>query len=262
MRNEDLTQLLTNNPGLKELLLNRCFQISQLPDHPGLNFLSLTKMSLVAIKGEYPALTSLQFEDCPDLNEIVLTNAPIQRLTAKNCPGLKSLQLNDCQQIRNEDLAQLLTNNPGLNKLILNRCSQISQLPDHPGLNFLSLTKMSLVAIKGEYPALTSLQFEDCPHLNEIVLTNAPIQRLTAKNCPGLKSLQLNDCQQIRNEDLAQLLTNNPDLKQLLLNCCSQITQLPDHPGLNFISLTKTPLVAIKGEYPALTTFTVKIAGI
>ena len=170
MKNEDIARVLANNPNLKELLLNRCYQISQLPDHTGLNFLSLTKMSLVAIKGEYLALTRLQFEDCPDLNEIVLTNAPIQRLTAKNCPGLKSLQLNDCQQIRNEDLDQLLTNNPGLNKLILNRCFQISQLPMHPGLSFLSLTEAPLVAIKGEYPDLTNLQFEDCPHLNEIAL--------------------------------------------------------------------------------------------
>ena len=94
MRSEDLAQLLANNPGLQELILENCSQISKLPDHPSLHVVSLTSLPLAAVKGNYPALRALHCEGCGRLNEIALPTAPIAQLTAKNCSGLNSLKGN------------------------------------------------------------------------------------------------------------------------------------------------------------------------
>ena len=139
--------------------------------------LSIQANKLIELKINGPSPLSIQTLIAPSLEILHCSNLADTR-SLVGLATLKKLRLNNCQQMRNEDLTQLLTNNPGLKELILNRCSQISQFPDHPGLNFLSLTKIPLVAIKGKYPALTSLHCEGCGHLNEITLPNAPIERL------------------------------------------------------------------------------------
>ncbi|KAG6679469.1 hypothetical protein I3842_14G132900 [Carya illinoinensis] len=249
MSNSCIEQLWTGSmvlPNLKELDLNSCENLIEIPDLSGA-----------------PNLEQIGFLYCKSLCKVhpsikVLKQLQVLRMSGTRTkqlwkglvvlPNLKELDLNSCENlIEIPDLSEA----PNLEKIDFSGCRSLCKV--HPSIKVLKQLqelRMSNTRIKQlwkglvVFPNLKELDLNSCENLIEIPdLSGAPnLEQIGFLYCRSLckvhpsikvlKQLQVLRMSGTRTKQLWKGLVVLPNLKELYLNSCENLIEIPDLSGV------------------------------
>ena len=176
-------------------------------------------------------LTSIKYDKCKKLEEVGISSKKIERLTFRNCKGLRDikakigeLQLDGCDKVENLTLSNPNNKSRKLDKLTIknckystefkgilkakqvtiSNCSKLERLARLNGAQDVNISKCPLVrGVSCSGGSLTKLSIRDCLNLEQIDCSNNVLTSLDLSGLPNLKELYCSD-NQLTNLDLSK----------------------------------------------------------
>ncbi|KAI5075556.1 hypothetical protein GOP47_0009632 [Adiantum capillus-veneris] len=206
--------------GVRELMLQGCGDLVQLPDTPLRQLESLHIIDCPELQGfstscvkEWWCLKSLTVAQCPKLT---LMAAELGSL-----PALKEIRVFECNGLLE---FPSLRNSNGLSSLMLQCCSRLEALGDlvcqlqSLTLHYLPVLRMFNL-MGASVTALTSLTIKDCQ-----ALENLPAAAL---NASSLKRLEISSCGRLVTLLPDVEIGNMTSLTEVIVEYCSEVRRLP-----------------------------------
>ncbi|GAU13920.1 hypothetical protein TSUD_262470 [Trifolium subterraneum] len=167
--------------------------------------------------------------NCPSLCEIIVESSHVaDSISSMNCvvnPRLKYVNLADNVGLKNEKIIMLASVFPNLHLLDLSACISISEEGigqvlrtcwDIRELNLTGCPNVKSLGIYFEVPKLEVL------NLTRTIVDNAALYMIS-ESCRGLLQLSLENCENITNKGVRQVVINCTQLREINLHRCSQV---------------------------------------
>ncbi|XVF29589.1 hypothetical protein REPUB_Repub15cG0135000 [Reevesia pubescens] len=263
---------LSTSTCLQKLWLERCPNLSSIPDLEGFSFLRSLDVSLcgklesVPLRGRCSSLEKLDISNCSKLSKIgdgLSTSTCLQKLSLENCPdlssipdlegfsSLRSLYVYSCGKLES---VPLIGRCSSLEKLHISRCEILSKIGDvlstSTCLQELSLDNCpnlsSIPDLEG-FSSLRSLDVSCCDKLEIVPLRG---------RCSSLENLRISRCEKL--SKIGDGLSTSTCLQKLWLELCPNLSSIPDLEGfssLRSLDVTlcgKLEIVPLRGRCSSL----------